>query len=210
MKVQSLIMRLKVKKLFKRIIQNILNENLCLDNNLYNIQFSDNTSSFSNPITVTGGSNIFIGSNSHIGKYAWLGAIESYLNEKFAPVIKIGNNVNIGNFACITCIKELIIEDGCLFSEHVYISDHAHGYDVSINLPPALQPLNSKGPIHIGKNTFLGMRVCILPSVKLGKNCVVGANSVVTKSFPDYSLIAGAPAKLIKTYNLITKKWEGI
>ena len=42
----------------------------------------------------------------------------------------------------------------------------------------------------------------------LGKQCIVGANSVVRGQFPDYCVIAGNPAKIIKKYNFNTRKWE--
>ena len=54
-------------------------------------------------------------------------------------------------------------------------------------------------PILIGDDCFIGCGAVILHGVKLGKNCIVGANSVVTKSFEDYSVIAGSPAKLLRT-----------
>lgn len=159
------------------------------------------------PMQIDGAKFIQIGDNSSIGRYAWLGAFSSYRKQQFSPSITIGNNVRIGNYACITAIDKIEIGDGCLFSEYIYISDHAHGIDASEEISPKDQDLYSKGCVTIGKNTFLGYRVSILPGVALGKHCVVGANSVVTKSFPDYSMIAGIPARIIKKYSLEQKKW---
>jgi len=162
------------------------------------------------PSQIDGGKYIIIKNNSSVGHSAWLGAFESYLDQKFTPSISIGNNVRIGNYACITSIDTIDIGDGCLFSEYVYISDHYHGIDPSIGLKPAKQPLFSKGKVVIGNNTFIGYRVTILSGVVLGKNCVVGAHSVVNKSFPDYSMIAGIPAKLIKRYSKEKKCWVSV
>lgn len=54
------------------------------------------------------------------------------------------------------------------------------------------------GKIKIGNNCFIGTNAIILPDVTLGNNVVVGAGSVVTKSFPNDVIIAGNPAKVIK------------
>jgi acetyltransferase-like isoleucine patch superfamily enzyme len=55
-----------------------------------------------------------------------------------------------------------------------------------------------RGPITIGDHTWIGAHCVIMPNVELGKYCVVAANSFVNKSFPDYSIIGGSPAKLIR------------
>jgi acetyltransferase-like isoleucine patch superfamily enzyme len=201
----------KFKNYFKKIIDDrvrqLLEEKISLNNNPYQVKFKDDTSVIFRPNILSGGHYISIGSNSRIGKYAWLSAFDCYQDQKFIPSIKIGDKVNIGNFSCITSIQEITIGNGCLFSEYVYISDHYHGFDAHNNISPALQPLFTKGPVIIGENSFLGLRACILPGVKLGKHCVVGSNSVVTKSFPDYSMIVGSPARLVKTYCLEKKEW---
>ena len=92
-------------------------------------------------------------------------------------------------------------------SEYVYISDHYHEFEPG-DMLLVEQPLKSKGSVIIGENCFIGYRVSILGGVELGNNCVVGSHAVVTQSFPPYSMIAGVPAKLLKTYNFETKGWQ--
>ena len=62
-------------------------------------------------------------------------------------------------------------------------------------------------PVTIGDGSFIGFGVHISPGVTIGKNCVIGAGSVVTKPIPDYSVVAGVPAKVIKHYSFEENKW---
>ena len=59
--------------------------------------------------------------------------------------------------------------------------------------------LELAGEIVVGDNVFVGMKALILPGVTIGNNCIVGANSVVTKDVPDNCVVAGNPAKVIKS-----------
>ena len=54
------------------------------------------------------------------------------------------------------------------------------------------------GGVLIGDDTWIGTNVVIAGTVEIGKHCVIGANSVVTHDIPDYSVVAGCPAKVIK------------
>ena len=161
------------------------------------------------PRKINGRAHISIGKDTFIAAHSWIGAFSSYLKDCHTPQIKIGSEVNIGRYCCITAINDIEIEDGCLISEHVYISDHSHGINPSKG-QFALQPLESKGGVHIGEGSFLGYRVTVLPGVRLGKHCVVGAHSVVTHSFRDYSMIAGVPAVLIKRYSIEESRWISV
>jgi lipopolysaccharide O-acetyltransferase len=161
------------------------------------------------PRKIDGSRSIEIGNNTSIGKYGWLSAIELYGDDRFSPLLRIGNDVYIGRYVCITCISKVHIADGCVLSEHVYIADSSHGLDPRAG-PIMKQKLLHKGDVHIGEDTFIGYRACIMPGVTLGKHCVVGANSVVTRSFEDYSMVAGTPAKLIKKYCFQENEWISV
>lgn len=116
------------------------------------------------------------------------------------PVISIGNRCGLGYNTQINASNRIEIGDDVLFASNVYITDHYHG-DMSIgevDIPPSQRKIHSKGPVIIGARCWLGQNVSIMPNVTLGEGCIVGANSVVTHSFPANSVVAGCPAKLIK------------
>lgn len=160
------------------------------------------------PRLVEGSQYVWIDRGSCLRDGAWLGAYPELLPETIARDFRIviHANVYIGFFATITAVNLVEIGAGTVVSDHFYASDHVHGYDPRRG-SPAEQPLESKGPVIIGRNCFIGMRVSVLPGVTLGDNCVVGAHSVVTRSFPACSMIVGAPARLVKTFDTASGAW---
>ncbi|SON51004.1 DapH/DapD/GlmU-related protein [Vibrio tapetis] len=120
--------------------------------------------------------------------------------------IHINDDVSIGQNFHITSAGKIVIEPGVIISANVFVTDIDHEYR-DIKLPVSSQPLIISNTC-IGQNSFIGIGACIQAGTKLGKHCVVGCNSVVRGSFPDYSVIVGAPAKIVKRYNKKTNSWD--
>ena len=109
----------------------------------------------------------------------------------------IEDNTYIGRMCQINAWGKVDIGKNVLIAERVYISDADHQFNDKSS-PIIDQGDKFVGPIKVGDGSWLGIGVVVLPGVEIGKNAVVAANSVVTKSFPDYSVVAGVPAKVIK------------
>ncbi len=149
---------------------------------------------------------ISVGDRSWIGADALITPIVEYAGQRYSPRISIGRDVYIGPHVYLAAIRSVIIEDECVLSEQVYINDCSHGLHPDAG-PIMAQPLVHGGDVRIGKGCFLGYRVAILPGVELGPYCVVGINSVVTKSFPAYSMLAGSPARVVKQWSAAEQAW---
>lgn len=152
------------------------------------------------PMYLTGGKYMSVGKGFNCDQRLRLDAFDFFLGEKFAPQLTIGENVSIQKDCHIGAINKIVIGNNVLIASKVYISDHSHGKvsKEELEFSPACRKLYSKGPIFIGNNVWIGEGVAILPNVSLGDNCIVGANSVVTKSFPENCVIGGNPARIIK------------
>lgn len=159
------------------------------------------------PAKIFGASRIALGDRTTILPHAYLNAVEEYAGVRHTPRIVIGNGVYIGRYVYLTAVDRITIGDGSVLSEHVYVTDLMHGLSPDGG-PIMEQPLESRGPVQIGPGCFLGYRAAIMPGVSLGERCVVAANAVVTRSFGPLSMLAGVPARLIKTYSPASKRWE--
>lgn len=158
------------------------------------------------PRILRGRKQIRIGDRCLVLSHSLIDAISEYRGKRYCGSIAIGNDVYIGRYVYLVAAHGITISDGCVLSEHVYITDENHGYN-PLRGPIMEQDLESKGQVVLGANSFLGYRVVVMPGVTLGEWCIVGANSVVTRSFPSYSMIAGVPAKLIKVFSHERQEW---
>ena len=164
------------------------------------------TSTIQKLLRLEGKENIHIGERVIIQKLTWLAALP--LTGSKECRLMIGDGTIIGHFNHIYATSSIIIGKDVLTADKVYISDNQHCYE-NINIPISKQKILQLEAVTIGNGTWIGENVCIM-GASIGCNCVIGANSVVTKNIPDYCIAVGAPAKVIKKYNLEKKTWEKV
>lgn len=146
------------------------------------------------------GANVLIMSNARIE------GITNYCGVKFHPKIIIHDRVSIQQNIHLTCGELIVIGQNTAIAANVTITDINHPY-VDVDTPIEEQIIETN-PVIIGKDSKIYNNAVILPGTILGNHCVVGANSVVSGTIPDYSIVIGTPARIIKRYNFFTQKWE--
>lgn len=121
--------------------------------------------------------------------------------------VEIGDNVSIGqNFHVVAANERLLISNNVTISANVFISNCDHTFDDE-NKQCLELPLKNKTTT-ISEASFIGYGAVILAGTFIGKHCVVGANSVVRGRFPDNTMLAGNPARVVKIFDTTQKKWK--
>lgn len=162
---------------------------------------------------IIGPSNIQIGENFYAGKDLWIEAVHSHGDLTYSPQIIIKNNVAVNDSVHIAATNYVEIGNNVLMASKIYISDHNHGSytgeeQSDPETPPNIRPVSYDKRVVIEDNVWLGEFVAVLSGVTIGRGSIIGSNSVVSKSIPPHSIAVGSPARVVKQYNSITKKWE--
>lgn len=112
------------------------------------------------------------------------------------PVVTIGDRCLIGRGSGIVGHLSIEIGDDVWTGHHVYVTDQNHGYEdpdrpISVQVQP-------ERPVRIGSGSWIGHGAVVLPGAQIGRNVVIGANSVVTGEIPDHCVAVGAPARVVR------------
>jgi acetyltransferase-like isoleucine patch superfamily enzyme len=157
-----------------------------------------------NPKHITIGDNVSIGPNSVIAAVTEF--VHSSGIQRFTPRIVLGDRVAATMSLSIYAGTEIIIDSDVITGPNVGIYDMFHGYETAEH-PYGDQPFGTIAPVRIKRGCWIGQNVVICPGVTIGEFCIIGANSVVTKSIPDRCIAVGTPAKAIKSWNAEEKRW---
>jgi acetyltransferase-like isoleucine patch superfamily enzyme len=159
-----------------------------------------------NPIFLSNIAHISIGKNVFIRDHSRLECVLEKNEQRFIPHLVIEDGVSIEQRCHITAADTLIIKKNTMISFDVSMQDTDHEYQ-DLSMSVGKQPLMIK-KTQIGENCFIGSGAKIQAGTILGRHCVVGSNAVVRGTFPDYSVIVGAPARIVKRYDEKSQKWK--
>lgn len=157
------------------------------------------------PFRIDGAAAIEIGSHTVMQRGGWLYAVSGDEN---LPAMRIGSRCVFGYANHVTAVHKVIIGDNVLTANNVYISDNLHAYE-DVSLPIIKQPVLFKGEVVIGDGCWIGENVCII-GASVGRNSVIGANAVVTRDIPEYSVAVGAPAVVIRRFDKSQGRWVSV
>lgn len=151
------------------------------------------------PCFIEGRKNIHIGGKTRIFPGIRLEAIGT-------GKIKIGDNVAIEQNVHITSMGDVLhINNNVTILANTFITNLDHEYtDIDKSV---MEQGHSLKTTTIGEGCFIGYGVAIQAGTVLGRHCVVGTNSVVRGIYPDYCVIVGSPAKVVKKYDFSNKEW---
>ena len=157
--------------------------------------------------------NVVTNPNIIVGEYTYYDDINGA--EKFEEHVThhydfIGDKLIIGKFCAIGKGVEFVMNG----ANHRMHSVTTYPFNIFGNgweeFAPSLEDLPLKGDTVVGNDVWIGQNVTVMPGVHIGDGAIIAANSVVTKDIPDFSVVAGAPAKIKKKYNIEKGKWERV
>jgi acetyltransferase-like isoleucine patch superfamily enzyme len=109
----------------------------------------------------------------------------------------IGHRFFINHYAMIDCHQEIRIGNDVMIGPHAYVGDFDH--DLGSGETPEIAGATVTAPVHIGNHVWIGVSAVVLKGVTIGDGAVVAAGAVVTRDVPGMTVVAGVPARVIKS-----------
>ena len=144
---------------------------------------------FKNPHRIAIGSGVFVGAG------AWL----QVLDADGGVALEIGDGASIAEGCVLSTAGSVRLGTKVSFARNVYVADHSHRYEDTTR-PSLEQGITDVQPVAIGDWAWLGENVMVMPGVRIGRGAVIAANSVVSRDIPDFSVAAGAPARIVRRF----------
>ncbi len=157
-------------------------------------------------VQICGASCVKIGAGSCISDDVWLNVCVRDDTER----LTIGKCVLVGRRDVISTGGYLEIGDYCILAPNVYVGDVDHAYQGDINKPVLIRGTTDNRKLVIEESCWLAMNAVVTGSLTIERGSVVGANSVVTRDVPPFTVVAGNPSKIIKMYDPIGEEWVQI
>lgn len=152
-----------------------------------------------------GSKEIAMGSNVFVRTGAWFNICTEVTGER--PKIIIGDYCQFNKNVCMSAANRIRIERFAMIGPQSFIMDTQHEYR-NIGIPIQLQGITeTEGETIVGESTWVGANCTISGPLTIGRGCVIGANSVVTRSIPDYCVAAGMPARVLKMFDTDAADW---
>ena len=159
------------------------------------------------PLFLQNPRHIHIGERVHIRQGVRLQAV--VLDALHPPEIRIGNHVNIEQYVQIVALGRIHVHDGAAIGGTSALQCGAHPFlDVDASTPIVSRLAGQDAWIEVGENSLIGMGVFVEMNTTIGKHVVIGPNSVVKHSIPDYSVASGNPAKVTLRYDAQARTWQ--
>ena len=200
-----------VKKILRKIyylLQNAANE--LEDEELYRRLGGRGKNSYiRHPNVIRQPEQLFMGDNVTIDPSCAVQCVN--YEDKVKPKIVLGNNVGFRRGTVVVAANDIVFEDGVSVARNVYISNANHSMEVD-GVEYGDQPVTG-GRILIKEGAWIGNGSTILggqAELVIGQKSIVGAGSIVKKSVPDYTIVAGNPAKVIKQWDFELKEWKRV
>lgn len=146
------------------------------------------------PLWLYGMPHIAVGAGVLALPGCWI-AVEEVAWGAQEPVLSIGDRVGIRPYVTISASERIVIEDDVVIAAYSSLIDSDHTY--AAGRPNIMANPTVTAPIHVGRGTWIAERVAVLRGARIGRCCIIGANSVVRGEIPDFSIAVGAPARVV-------------